>query len=262
MGLTSMTVAKWRKSYRDLGLEGLHDELRAGRPRTYEDDKGAEVINRALQIKAADVSTQWTARSLAAATGISKSTAHRWLQTFSLQPHRQKSFKLSNDPFLTEKVRNTVGLYLNPPDKAVVLCVDEKTQALDRTQTMLPMGLGYALGVTHDYISHGTTTLFAALDVATGAVIAECKTRHRHKEFLSFLRQIGKVEPLEPDVNLIVDNYCTHKHAKVRSWLAQQLRFDVHFTPTYTPGSTRWSAGLGSSRSEPSGAAASPASWS
>ena len=213
MGLTGMTVGKWRKRYRDLG-----------RPRTYEDDKEAEVINRALQSKPTDGSTQWTARSLAAATGISKSTAHRWLQTFSLQPHRQKSFKLSNDPFFVEKVRDIVGLYLNPPDKAVVLCVDEKTQiqALDRTQPLLPMGLGYVEGVTHDYIRHGTTTLFAALDVATGAVIAECKPRHRHQEFLSFLRRIDKEVPRELDVHLIVDNYCTHKHAVDRRTSAQR----------------------------------------
>jgi len=235
MGLTAMTVAKWRKRYLDLGLEGLHDELRPGRPRTYEDDKVAEEINRALQSKPADGSTQWTARSLAAATGISKSTVHRWLQTFSLQPHRQKSFKLSNDPFFVEKVRDIVGLYLNPPDKAVVLCVDEKTQiqALDRTQPLLPMGLGYIEGVTHDDIRHGTTTLFAALDVATGSVIAECKPRHRHQEFLSFLRRIDQEDPPELDVHMIVDNTCTHKHAKVRSWLAQRPRFHVHFTPTY-----------------------------
>ena len=224
MGLTGMTVGKWRKRYRDLGLEGLHDELRPGRRRTYEDDKVAEVINRALQSKPTDGSTQWTARSLAAATGISKSTAHRWLQTFSLQPHRQKSFKLSNDPFFVEKVRDIVGLYLNPPDKAVVLCVDEKTQiqALDRTQPLLPMGLGYVEGVTHDYIRHGTTTLFAALDVATGAVIAECKPRHRHQEFLSFLRRIDKELPPELNVHLIVDNDCTHKHAVERSSSAQR----------------------------------------
>ena len=144
-------------------------------------------------------------------------------------------YKLSNDPFFVEKVRDIVGLYLNPPDKAVVLCVDEKTQiqALDRTQPLLPMGLGYVEGVTHDYIRHGTTTLFAALDVATGAVIAECKPRHRHQEFLSFLRRIDKEVPPELDVHLIVDNYCTHKHAKVRSWLAQRSRFHVHYTPTY-----------------------------
>jgi putative transposase len=144
MGVTGMTVGKWRKRYRESGIEGLHDELRPGRPRTYEDDKVAEVINRALQTKPSDGSTQWSARSLAAETGISKSTVHRWLKTFCLQPHRQKTFKISTDPFFVEKVRDIVGLYLNPPDKAMVLCVDEKTQiqALDRTQPLLPMGLG------------------------------------------------------------------------------------------------------------------------
>jgi putative transposase len=140
MGVTGMTVGKWRKRYREFGIEGLHDELRSGRPRTYEDDKVAEVINRALQAKPSDGSTQWSARSLAAETGISKSTVHRWLKTFCLQPHRQKTFKISTDPFFVEKVRDIVGLYLNPPENAVVLCVDEKThvQALDRTQPLLP----------------------------------------------------------------------------------------------------------------------------
>ncbi len=140
----------------------------------------AELINRALQTKPTDGSTQWSARSLATATGISKSTVNRWLQTFSVQPHRQKQFKLSADPLFVEKVRDIVGLYLNPPENTVVLCVDEKTQiqAVDRTQPLLPMGLGYVEGVTHDYIRHGTTTLFSALDVVTGAVIAECKPRH------------------------------------------------------------------------------------
>ncbi|EAQ73945.1 isrso5-transposase protein [Synechococcus sp. WH 5701] len=229
------TVGKWRQRYLDLGIEGLHDELRPGRPRTYEDDRVAEVINRALQTKPTDGSTHWSARTLAAATGISKTTVHRWLQTFSVQPHRQKHFKLSTDPFFVEKVRDIVGLYLNPPDKAMVLCVDEKTQiqALDRTQPLLPMGLGYVEGVTHDYIRHGTTTLFAALDVGTGEVITQCKPRHRHQEFLGFLRQIEKSVPEDLDVHLIVDNYCTHKHVKVRAWLAQRPRFHVHYTPTY-----------------------------
>ena len=235
MGLTGMTVGKWRKRYLEQGLQGLHDELRSGRPRSYEDEDVAEVINRALQTRPTDGSTHWSARSLAAATGISKSTVHRWLQTFSVQPHRQKHFKLSTDPFFIEKVRDVVGLYLNPPENAVVLCVDEKTQiqALDRTQPLLPIGLGYVEGVTHDYIRHGTTTLFAALDVATGAVIAECKPRHRHQEFLSFLRRIDKEVPKDLELHLIVDNYCTHKHAKVKAWLAQRPRFHVHYTPTY-----------------------------
>jgi putative transposase len=235
MGVTWMTVGKWRKRYREFGIEGLHDELRPGRPRTYEDDKVAEVINRALQTKPSDGSTQWSARSLAAETGISKSTVHRWLKTFCLQPHRQKTFKISTDPFFVEKVRDIVGLYLNPPEKAVVLCVDEKTQvqALDRTQPLLPMGLGYVEGVTHDYIRHGTTTLFAALGVATGQVITQCKPRHRHQEYLSFLRQIVKSIPTNLDLHLIVDNYATHKHPKVRAWLSEHSRFHVHYTPTY-----------------------------
>ena len=230
-----MTVGKWRKRYLEQGLEDLHDELRLGRPRTYEDEGVAEVINRTLQTRPTDGSTHWSDRSLAVATGVYKSTVQRWLQTFSVQPHRQKHFKLSTDPFFVEKVRDIVGLYLNPPENAVVLCVDEKTQiqALDRTQTLLPMGLGYVEGVTHDYIRHGTITLFAALDVATGAVIAECKPRHRHQEFLSFLRRIDKEVHKDLELHLIVDNYCTHKHSKVKDWLAQRPRLHVHYAPTY-----------------------------
>jgi putative transposase len=152
-----------------------------------------------------------------------------------VQPHRQRTFKLSNDPFFIEKVRDIVGLYLNPPDHALVLCVDEKTQiqALDRMQRMLPMGLGYVEGVTHDYVRHGTTTLFAALDVATGKVLSQYKKRHRHQAFLAFLRHIDKNVPDDLDVHLIVDNYATHKHAKVMAWLAKRPRYHIHFTPTY-----------------------------
>jgi len=195
----------------------------------------AELINRALHTKPTDGSTQWSARSLAAATGISKTTVHRWLQTLSVQPHRQKHFKLSTDSFFVEKVRDIAGLYLNPPDKAMVLCVDKKTQiqALDRTQPLLPMGLGNVEGVTHDYIHHGTTTLFASLDVATGEVLAQCRPRHRHQEFLGFLSKIEKSVPEDLDVHLIVDTYCTHKHANVRPWLAQRPRLHVHYNPTY-----------------------------
>lgn len=180
--------------------------------------------------------THWSVRSVAEETGISKSTVHRIFQLFGLQPHRTKSFKLSTDQQFVEKVRDIVGLYLNPPDKALVLCVDEKSQvqALERTQPVLPMGLGYVEGVTHDYFRHGTTTLFAALDVATGQVLTQCKARHRHQEFLAFLRHIEQAVPAELDVHLIIDNYCTHKHAKVRAWLAQRPRFHVHYTPTYS----------------------------
>ena len=168
-------------------------------------------------------------------SGVSKSTVQRWFSLFAIQPHRQRYFKLSNDPFFVEKVRDIVGLYLNPPDHAVVLCVDEKTQvqALNRTQPMLPMGLGYVEGVTHDYVRHGTTTLFAALDIATGQVITQCKKRHRHQEFLAFLRHIDANLPEPFDVHLIADNYATHKHPKVRAWLARRPRYHIHYTPTY-----------------------------
>jgi putative transposase len=166
---------------------------------------------------------------------VSKSTVHRIWQAFGLEPHRQKHFKLSTDPFFVEKVRDIVGLYLNPPENAVVLCVDEKSQiqALERTQPMLPMGIGYVEGVTHDYRRHGTTTLFAALDTAKGTVIAQCRQRHRHQEYLDFLRQIEKNVPAELDVHVIVDNYATHKHPRVKRWFAARPRYHVHFTPTY-----------------------------
>ena len=196
----------------------MHDELRPGRPRTDEDERVAEVINTALRVKPPNA-TQWSVRSMAEHTGISKSTVQRWFDLFGVQPHRQRHFKLSNDPFFVEKVRDIVGLHLNPPDHAVVLCVDEKTeiQALQRTQPMLPMGLGYVEGVTHDYVRHGTTTLFAALDVATGEVLAQCKRRHGHQEFLAFLRHIDASVPAHLDIHLIVDNYATHKHVKVKA---------------------------------------------
>ncbi len=234
MRLTNATVGKWRKRYREHGIEGLHDELRAGRPRTHDDERIAEVINTALQTAPPD-GTHWSVRSMAEHTPVSKSTVQRWFDLFAVQPHRQRHFKLSNDPFFVEKVRDIVGLYLNPPDHAVVLCVDEKTQvqALDRTQPMLPMGLGYVEGVTHDYVRHGTTTLFAALDIATGAVLAKCKRRHRHQEFLAFLRHIDANVPQHLDVHLIVDNYATHKHAKIKAWLARRPRYHIHYTPTY-----------------------------
>ena len=234
VGLSHITVGKWRRRYREQGLEGLHDELRPGRPRTHEDERVADVINTALKAKPPDA-TQWSVRSMAEHTGISKSTVQRWFDLFGVQPHRQRHFKLSNDPFFIEKVRDIVGLYLNPPDHAVVLCVDEKTQiqALERTQPMLPMGLGYVEGVTHDYVRHGTTTLFAALDIATGEVLTQCKRRHRHQEFLAFLRHIDTNVPAHLNIHLVVDNYATHKHPKVKAWLARRERYHIHYTPTY-----------------------------
>jgi putative transposase len=232
---TNATVGKWRRRFVEHRLAGLYDELRPGRPRSIDDDRIAALLKRTLSRKPAGA-TQWSVRQAAQASGISKSTVHRLFQTFGLQPHRSRSFKLSTDPFFIEKVRDIVGLYLNPPDHALVLCVDEKSQiqALNRTQPVLPMGLGYVEGVTHDYVRHGTTTLFAALDIATGAVFTECKPRHRHQEFLSFLRRLDTCIPKELDVHLIVDNYATHKHPKVRTWLAQRPRYHIHYTPTYS----------------------------
>jgi putative transposase len=174
-------------------------------------------------------------RQIAAETGVSKSTVHRIWQAFGLQPHRQKQFKLSSDPFFVKKVRDIVGLYLNPPENAVVLCVEEKSgiQALERTQPMLPLGLGYVEGVTHDYRRHGTTKLFAALDTANGKVLTQCRPRHRHQEYLGFLREIEKNVPKNLEVHVIVDNYATHKHLRVKRWFAAGPRFHVHFAPTY-----------------------------
>lgn len=232
---TQATVGKWRRRFLERRVQGLYDELRPGRPRSVEDEQVAALLKRTLSRKP-KVGTHWTVREAARASGISKSTVHRLFQAFAVQPHRSRTFKLSNDPFFVEKVRDIAGLYLNPPDHALVLCVDEKSQiqALDRTQPVLPMGLGYVEGVTHDYVRHGTTTLFAALDIATGAVFTECKPRHRHQEFLAFLRKLDEGIPSELDVHLIVDNYGTHKHSKVRTWLAQRPRYQIHYTPTYS----------------------------
>jgi len=226
-------VGKWRRRFIERGVQGLHDDLRPGRPRTYDDEKVAELINRALQEKP-DNASAWSVRLMAQAQGVSKSTVQRWFSLFGVKPHLSDTFKLSSDPFFIEKVRDVTGLYLNPPDNAMVLCVDEKSQiqALNRTQPTLPLGLGYVEGYTHDYIRHGTTTLFAALDVATGKVIGKCSKRHRHQEFLAFLRLIDRETPPELDIHLVVDNYATHKHPKVQAWLAKRPRYHLHFTPT------------------------------
>ena len=235
LGVTPQTVGKWRRRFRAAGVKGLHDELRPGRPRTHDDEKVAAVINRALQ-KAPDAATHWSTRTLARAEGVGKSTVQRWFALFGVKPHLAKTFKLSTDPLFIEKVRAVVGLYLNPPESAMVLCVDEKSQiqALNRTQPALPMGLGYVEGYTRDYVRHGTTTLFAALDIATGKVLAQCRKRHRHEEFIDFLRLIDREVPTELDVHLVLDNYATHKHAKVKRWLVARPRFHLHFTPTYS----------------------------
>ena len=214
----------------------MYDELRPGKPRTIDDERVAALIQTTLHSKPVNGATHWSVRTLATETGISRTSVHRYIKLFGLQPHRSETFKLSTDPFFVEKLRDVVGLYLNPPDKALVLCVDEKSQvqALERTQPLLPMGFGYVEGVTHDYKRHGTTTLFAALDVLTGQVLAQCKPRHRHQEFLSFLRAIEAAVPPDLDVHLIVDNYSTHKHTKVKAWLAARPRWHLHFVPTYS----------------------------
>ena len=232
--LSQATVGQWRRRFLQQGITGLHDELRPGRPRAISDERVARLVRKTLESKPEN-GTHWSIRQIATATRVSKSTVHRIWQVFGIEPHRQKHFKLSSDPFFVEKVRDIVGLYLHPPENAVVLCVDEKSQiqALERTQPMLPMGLGYVEGVTHDYRRHGTTTLFAALDTAKGTVLTQCRKRHRHQEYLDFLRQIEKNVPSELDVHVIVDNYATHKHPRVKRWLALRPRFHVHFTPTY-----------------------------
>ncbi len=230
------TVGKWRRRYLEHGLTGLHDESRPGKPRSIDDEQVARLIHKTLHTRPADGSTHWSVRAMALETNISPASVHRYFRLFGLKPHRSEHFKLSTDPFFIEKLRDVVGLYLSPPQNAIVLCVDEKSQcqALERTQPMLPMGLGYVEGITHDYIRHGTTTLFAALNVANGAVLARCTPRHRHQEFLAFLRQIEQAVPADLDIHCIVDNYSTHKHPKVKAWLAARPRWHLHFIPTYS----------------------------
>jgi len=234
--LTGATVGKWRQRYLKYRLNGLYDELRPGKPRSIDDERVAELINKTLHTKPAGGATHWSVRTIAAETAISPTSVHRYFKLLGLKPHRTEHFKLSTDPFFIEKLRDVVGLYLSPPENAIVLCVDEKSQcqALERTQPMLPMGLGYVEGVTHDYVRHGTTTLFAALNVLDGAVLATCKPRHRHQEFLSFLREIDKAVPSDLDIHCVLDNYSSHKHPKVKAWLGARPRWHLHFIPTYS----------------------------
>ena len=233
LGVSNQMVGKWRKRFIDQRIDGLLDEPRPGAPRRVSDEEIEQVVVRTLETTPRDA-TQWSVRSMAKATGISPTTVHRIWHAFSLQPHRSETFKLSKDPLFVEKVRDIVGLYLNPPEKALVLCVDEKSQiqALDRTQPLLPMRPGQPQRRTHDYVRHGTTSLFAALDIATGDVIGECHRRHRALEFRKFLTTIDEQVPDDLDVHLIMDNYATHKTPAIRRWLAKRPRFHVHFTPT------------------------------
>lgn len=229
------TVTKWRRRFALDRLGGLSDAPRSGQPRRHDDGKVQEVLEATLN-RRPKKATHWSVRSLSEELGIPRDFVHRVWRAFGLKPHLSKSFKLSTDPHFVEKVRDVVGLYLDPPDKALVLCVDEKSQiqALDRTQPSLPMNYGMPQTHTHDYRRHGTTTLFAALDVGTGEVIGKLKRRHRSSEFISFLRHIDSVVPDDLDVHLILDNYGTHKTKRVKNWLLRHSRFHLHFTPTYS----------------------------
>ena len=233
VGADANTVGKWRRRFAVDRLNGLLDEPRPGTPRKIGDDDIADTIRRTLETTPPGA-THWSLRSMAKAVGYAPSTIHRIWRAFGLQPHRSETFKLSNDPMFVEKVRDIVGLYLSPPERALVLCVDEKSQiqALDRSQPLLPMRPGQIERRTHDYTRHGTTSLFAALDIASGAVIGRCYPKHRSSEFRKFLDQIETNVPGDLDVHLVMDNYATHKTRPVRDWLAKRPRWHVHFTPT------------------------------
>jgi transposase len=235
LGVTDQTVCKWRGRFVKKGAAGLLDEPRSGVPRKITDDQVEALIVKTLESTPRDA-THWSTRSMAAATGLSRPTINRIWRAFGLQPHRTETVKLSPDPQLVEKVRDIVGLYLNPPERALVLCADEKSQiqALDRTQPILPMRPGQAERRTYDYKRHGTTSLFAALDVASGKVIGEVHRRHRSTEFRKFLDGIDAQVPGDLDVPLILDNYGTHKTPLIHRWLLRHPRFHLHFTPTYS----------------------------
>jgi transposase len=233
LGVSKPMVGKWRQRFVEQRLDGMLDEPRPGTPRRVSDADVERVITQTLETTPEDA-THWSTRSMAEACGLSQSTVSRIWRAFSLQPHRSETFKLSKDPLFVDKVRDIVGLYLNPPDRALVLCVDEKSQiqALDRSTPLLPMRPGQAERRTHDYKRHGTTSLFAALDVASGRVIGGLHRRHRSVEFRKFLDRIDAAVPEELDVHLILDNYATHKTATIQRWLAKRPRYHVHFTPT------------------------------
>lgn len=232
--LTPQTVGRWRSRFVEHRAEGLHDEPRPGAPRQIDDAQVEDVVIRTLESTPRGA-THWSVRSMAKATGLSRMTVSRIWKAFGLQPHRTETFKLSPDPQLVEKVRDIVGLYMSPPDHALVLCVDEKSQiqALDRTQPLLPLRPGQVERRTHDYRRHGTTSLFAAFNAQSGKVIGETHRRHRSREFRKFLDTIEANVPPDMDVHLIMDNYGTHKTKLIRDWFAKRPRFHVHFTPTY-----------------------------
>ncbi|WP_344886350.1 IS630 family transposase, partial [Allokutzneria multivorans] len=233
LGSTPHAVGRWRSRFLQYRLAGLGDMPRSGGPRSVTDEQVAVVVARTLETTPKDA-THWSTRSMAAESGLSQSTVSRIWRAFGLQPHRSQRFKLSTDPWFVDKVHDVVGLYLDPPERALVFCVDEKTQiqALDRSQPVLPMMPGTPQRMTHDYVRSGTTTLFAALEVATGKVIGSLKRRHRTAEFTQFLALLDKQVPAGLEIHLVLDNYATHKTPAAKNWLAAHPRFHLHFTPT------------------------------
>jgi transposase len=234
VGVSVPTVRRWRVRFAERRLDGLLDEPRPGRPREISDEQVENVIVKTLESKPPDGGTHWSTRNMAAAAGLNQTAVSRIWRAFGLQPHRVEHFKLSKDPQFVEKIRDVVGLYLDPPERAIVLCVDEKSQiqALDRSQPIFPLLPGVPERQSHDYQRHGTTSLFAALDVATGKVISSLHARHRAIEFKKFLQKIDREVPAELGVHLILDNYATHKTPAIKRWLAAHPRFVLHFTPT------------------------------
>jgi transposase len=233
--VTPPTVRKWRQRFAECRLDGLADEPRPGAPRSITDAQVELAVGRTLESKPKDA-THWSTRGLAAELGLSQTAVSRIWRAFGLKPHLSETFKLSTDPFFVEKVRDVVGLYMAPPERAIVLCVDEKSQvqALDRSQPSQPLLPGRAEKASHDYVRHGTTSLFGALNVATGEVIGQCHRRHRHEEFLAFLDHVAATLVREPGVavHVVMDNYGTHKHPKTREWFVRHPDFIPHFTPT------------------------------
>ena len=234
VGVSRYLVGRWRSRFAELGLAGIEkDAPRGGRKPSKRNCSARQIIRRTLETKP-DNATHWSTRTLAQTLGVSQSMVARVWRANGIKPHLVATFKLSNDPAFTEKVTDIVGLYLNPPEHALVLCADEKSQiqALDRTQPGLPIKKGRCGTMTHDYKRNGTTTLFAALDTAEGRLIGTCMPRHRHQEWIKFLTLIDEQTPDDLDLHLIVDNYATHKHPRVKAWLKRHPRFHMHFTPT------------------------------
>jgi transposase len=235
LGVDRNTVGRWRRRFVKLRVSGLHDEPRPGAPRKISDAQVERVITQTLE-STPKGATHWSTRDMAKQSGLSHSTVGRIWRAFGLKPHRSETFQLSNDPLFVDKVRDIVGLYMDPPEHAVVLCVDEKSQvqALNRSQPVLPMLPARPELQTHTYVRHGTTALFAALDVATGKVVGQCRRRHRASEFVKFLQQIDASVPADLDVHIVLDNLSTHKTPAVHRWFLRHPRFHLHFTPTYS----------------------------